>query len=109
MFEKGDAVQACGKLKKVVDFLAGADKETLRLLASFFQDDAKGPTDAKRLQKPVLVKKIYEKDMTVEVELSKTYVWEEKLEYFEEVGEDAAGVILETIPIGPLVGVKTNG
>lgn len=85
MFEKGDAVQAIGKLKKVVDFLADADKETLRILASFFDGDAKGPTDAKRFKKPLLVKKVYEKDQTVEVEVSKTFVWEDKLEYFEKV------------------------
>src|SRR3972149_3555538 len=85
MFEKGDAVRAIGKLKKVVDFLADADKETLRILASFFSDDAKGSTDAKRFKKPVLVKKVYPKDQTVEVEVSKTFVWEEKMEYFEKV------------------------
>lgn len=90
MLEKGDVVQACGKLKKVIDFLAGADKETLRLLASFFEGDAKGSSDAKSLNRPVIVKKVYPKDETVEVELTKTFVWEEKLEYFEKVEE--AGV-----------------
>ena len=90
MLEKGDVVQACGKLKKVIDFLAGADKETLRLLASFFEGDAKGSSDAKSLNGPVIVKKVYPKDETVEVELTKTFVWEEKLEYFEKVEE--AGV-----------------
>ncbi len=85
MFEKGDAVQAIGKLKKVIDFLSDADKETLRILASFFSEDAKGSTDAKRFKKPVLVRKVYSKDQTVEVEVSKTFVWEEKMEYFEKV------------------------
>jgi len=88
MFEAGDAVQARGKLKKVADFLADADKETIRILASFFEGDAKGPVDAKRFKKPLLVKKVYERDQTVEVEVSKTFIWEDKIEYFEKVVEE---------------------
>jgi hypothetical protein len=88
MVEAGDAVQAVGKLKKVVDFLSGCDKEDLRILASFFEGDAKGPIDAKRFKKPVLVKKVYEKSQTIEVEVSKTFVWEDKDIYFEKVVEE---------------------
>lgn len=85
MFQKGDVVQPCGKLKKVVDFLASADKETLRLLSSFFTGEAKGPVDAKRMQKPLVIKNIYPKDLTIEVELTKNYLWEEREEYFDKV------------------------
>jgi hypothetical protein len=49
LLTKGDVVKARGRLKTVVDFLATADKETIRILASFFEGDAKGPADAKRL------------------------------------------------------------
>ena len=83
--QKGDVVVAVGKLKKVVDFLAEADKETLRLLASFFEGDASAIADAKKLKKPVEVKNIYRNDMTVEVGVSKTAVWEEREEYFSKV------------------------
>lgn len=85
MFHKDDVVQPCGKLKKVVDFLASADKETLRLLSSFFTGEAKGPTDAKRMQKPLVIKNVYLKDLTIEVELTKNYLWEERESYFEKV------------------------
>lgn len=101
MIEKGDAVRPVGKLKKVIDFLAEADKETLRLLASFFDGEANGPSDAKRFKKPLLVKKVFERDQTVEIEVSKTFVWEEKIEYFEKVdGEDEVGVLVEVTPSG---------
>ena len=85
MIEKGDAVVTTGKLQKVVDFLADADKETLRILASFFQGDAKGATDAKRLKKPCSVVGVYPKEFVLAVELTKGYVWEEKEEYFTKV------------------------
>ena len=83
MIEKGDAVKVTGPLKKVVDFLATADKETLRLLASFFDGEAKGVTDAKKFKKTLLVSNIYKG--AVEVALSKGYVWEEKEIYFKKV------------------------
>jgi tRNA U55 pseudouridine synthase TruB len=83
--QKGDVVVAVGRLKKVVDFLASADKETIRLLISFFEGDASGPTDAKKLAKPVEVKNVYHKEMTVEVGVSKTAVWEEREEYFAKL------------------------
>ena len=78
--EKGDVVVVKGKLKDVVDFLAKADKETMRILASFFQDEAKGTTDAKRLTKPMPITNVY-KD-SIEVKISSQYVWEEKPDYF---------------------------
>ena len=79
MLKKGDRVVAIGSLKEVVDFLASADDEKLRLLKSFLS----GGTpieDAKKLGKPLKVGKIY-KD-TLEVTLSKDYVWEEHKDYF---------------------------
>jgi hypothetical protein len=89
---KGDVVKARGRLKVVVDFLATADKETIRILASFFEGEAKGPADAKRLLKPVPINKFYDQGAVVEVQLSKNYVWDEKLEYWEKVEEDPTGV-----------------
>lgn len=84
VYQKGDVVQVCGKLKKVVDFLAESDKETIRLLASFFTGEAKGSVDAKRLKKPSIVSNIYDKGLTLEVEMTKNFLWEEKAEYFEK-------------------------
>jgi len=81
MFEEGDMVVPVSKLKKVVDFLASSDKETIRILASFFEEDARGTLDAKKLKKPCRVNKVY-KD-SLEVEMQKNYVWEESQEYFE--------------------------
>lgn len=92
MLTKGDVVKARGRLKTVVDFLATADKETIRILASFFEGDAKGPADAKRLTKPVAINKFYDQGAIVEVQLSKNYVWDEKLEYWEKVEEEPTGV-----------------
>jgi hypothetical protein len=92
LLTKGDVVKARGRLKTVVDFLATADKETIRILASFFEGDAKGPADAKRLTKPVLINKFYDSGAVVEVQLSKNYVWDEKLEYWEKVEEEPTGV-----------------
>jgi len=80
MYEEGDKVVPIGRLKKVVDFLSSSDKETIRILASFFQGDAKGTVDARRLKKACRIKKVYPKHL--EVELQKNYVWEEKQEYF---------------------------
>lgn len=85
MLEKGDAVIPVGKLKKVVDFLADADKETLRILSSFFEGDAKGATDAKRLKKPCIVAGVYPKEFLIGVEITKGYIWEEKEEYWTKV------------------------
>lgn len=91
MLQKGDAVVVRGKLKKIVEFVAGLDKEELRLLASFFEDEAKGPADAKRLLKPVLITKFYDQGTEVEVQLSKNYVWSERISYWEKV-EELVGV-----------------
>lgn len=90
MIQTGDVVEVQGQLKKVVDFLATADKETLRLLSSFFQDEASGISDAKKLRKPCRVKTVYKAqgNTTIEVELSKDYLWEEKDEYFRKVDLD---------------------
>lgn len=100
MLEKGDAVRACGKLKRVVDFLEKCDKEDLRLLSSFFEGEAKGPADAKNLRRPLIVKKVYAREEVVEVELTKTFVWEEKLKYFQKVdGEEEAGVLINSGPV----------
>lgn len=85
MLKKGDVVVVCGRLKTVVDFLSNADKETLRILSSFFEDDASGPADAKKLKKPLTVKNVYSKDMTIEVQISKTALWEEREEYFNKM------------------------
>ena len=85
MLMKGDVVRVRGRLKTVVDFLAAADKETIRILSSFFEGDAKGPADAKRLTKPVHINKFYDNGAEVEVQLSKNYVWSDRLEYFQKV------------------------
>lgn len=82
---EGDMVVPCGRLETVVNFLASADKETIRLLASFFTEDARGTADAKRLKKPCLVVKVH-KD-SLEVKLSKGYIWEEKYDYFKSSKE----------------------
>ncbi len=79
-FEEGEEVVVIGRLKKVVDFLATADKETIRILASFFQGDAKGTTDAKKLSKTLKISKVYLKSL--EVVMQKGFVWEEKQDYF---------------------------
>jgi hypothetical protein len=92
LLTKGDVVRARGRLKKVAEFLSDADKETIRILASFFENDAKGPADAKRLLKPVPITKFYDQGAVVEVQLSKNYVWDEKLEYWEKVEEEPTGV-----------------
>lgn len=88
-FQKGDVVQPIGRLKKVVDFLADADKETIRLLASFFTGEAKGAADAKRLKKPCMVTNTYDGGLTTEVEMTKNFLWEERSEYFEKVENPA--------------------
>jgi hypothetical protein len=78
--EKGDTVRVVGKLKGVVDFLAAADDDTMKLLYSFLQE--KDPhADARLLQKSLSVNKVYKN--SVEVMMSKGYVFEEKKEYFE--------------------------
>jgi hypothetical protein len=104
MLTKGDAVRPRGRLKKVVDFLSDADKETIRILASFFEGEAKGVTDAKKLKKPVLINKFYDNGSVVEVQISKDYVWDEKLEYWEKVEEDMSGVGVLAPGRGPTLG-----
>lgn len=79
--EKGNVVKVAGKLKAVVDFLASADDETLKLLYSFLQE--KDPiADAKALQKPLVINKLYKN--SIEVTMGRGYVFEEKTELFEE-------------------------
>ena len=87
MIEKGDAVEIRGKFKTVVDFLSKADKETLRILASFFQGEAKGTIDAKKFNRKMLVSNLYKG--AVEVELGKNFVWEEKEVYFRKCTNDS--------------------
>ena len=83
MIEKGDVVEVTGKLKQVVDFLKTADKETLRILASFFEGEAKGTVDAKKFKGAIMVTNVYKG--AIEVALSKGYVWEDKEDYFKKV------------------------
>ena len=114
VFQKGDVVQVCGRLKKVVEFLADADKETIRLLASFFAGEAKGSVDAKRLKKPCHVTGIYDKGMSIEVEMSKNFLWEEKAEYFQKVeNPEEYYRTIETadrpIPVEPKIQIVTEG
>jgi len=78
----GDKVKPRGKFKKVIDFLASADKETLRLLASFFEEGCDPIADAGRLQKPHIVSKIYKDTLDVSLNRGEN-VWEEKICYFE--------------------------
>jgi len=86
--KKGDVVVPIGTLKDVVDFLAKADAETLRLLRSFLS--AGSPVeDAKLLTSPRKVNKVY-KD-SLEVTLSKEYVWEEGIDYFVRVPDEIEG------------------
>lgn len=82
MIKKGDLVTATGALKEVVDFLASADKEKMRLLNSLL-DSADPVADAKLLQTPKKVTKVY-KD-SIEVALSKDFLWEEKKDCWTEV------------------------
>lgn len=84
--DKETYVEPIGQLKKVVDFLASADKETIRILSSFFAGEAKGTTDAKKFQKPLKVVNVY-KD-TIEVEVNKNYLWEEKTDLFKPAKEN---------------------
>jgi len=86
--KKGDVVVPIGTLKEVVDFLAKADAETLRLLRSFLSAGAP-VEDAKLLTSPRKVSKVY-KD-TLEVSLSKEYVWEENLDYFVRAPDEIEG------------------
>ena len=83
--QKGDVVVVTGALKKVVEFLATATKEDLRILSSFFTEEARGTTDAKKLMKPLKVTNIYPKEFVVEVEISKTERWEDREEYFKKL------------------------
>jgi len=84
-FNIGDSVKPAGKFKKVVDFLAGADKETLGIFRTFFEGEDSDPiADAKRLQKAHQVVAIHRE--TIEVALQRgEYIWEEKTKYFERV------------------------
>ena len=82
---KDDVVAISGSLKKVCEFLSKATKEDLRVLSSFFVGDAKGPVDARRLLKPLHVTNVYAREGTIEVELTKNEVWEEKSEYFQKL------------------------
>ena len=84
-FQINGIVKPRGKFKKVVDFLAGADKETLRLLGTFFEGEKPDPVgDAKKLQKPKRINKVYRD--TLEVAISRgEFLWEEKQEYWEKV------------------------
>lgn len=86
--KKGDIVVPIGTLKEVVDFLSKADAETLRLLRSFLS--AGTPIeDAKLLKSPRKVNKVY-KD-SLEVSLSKDYVWEEQHIYFVRAPDETEG------------------
>lgn len=87
-FEVGDVVRPRGKFKKVIDFLAGADKESLRLLGTFFEGEKPDPIgDAKKLQKPKKVNKVYRD--TLEVAIARgEFVWEEKMDLWEKVKEE---------------------
>lgn len=87
-YKKGDLVTAAGPLKEVVDFLASADPERLRLLRSFLSGGTP-VEDAKLLRSPRKVSKVY-KD-TLEVTASKGYVWEEKTVYFERASDGTEG------------------
>ena len=80
--KKGDLVVPTGVLKEVVDFLASAEGEKLRLLKAFLDGD-EPVKDAKYLLASRKVNKIY-KD-SLEVTFSKDYVWEERKEYWIEV------------------------
>lgn len=80
--KKGDLVTTAGALKEVVDFLASADGEKLRLLRTFL-DGGTPVEDAKLLQTPRQVGKVYTE--TLEVTITKVYVWEEKKIYWTEV------------------------
>jgi len=91
MLQKGDVVRARGKLKKIADFVASLDKEDLRILASFFEGDAKGPADAKKLKKPLVINNFYNAGAEIEVRLSKEDLWSDKLEYWEKVEGDEEG------------------
>src|ERR1035437_1960935 len=77
--KKGDLVVPTGVLKEVVDFLASAEGEKLRLLKAFLDGD-EPVKDAKYLLASRKVNKIY-KD-SLEVTFSKDYVWEERKEYW---------------------------
>lgn len=91
-FRSGDPVTPKGKLKKVVDFLATADKETLRILSSFFDgEDADAIADAKKLQKTRPVTNVYKDTLEVSL-LRNEYFFEEKKEYWEKDGGESAEV-----------------
>lgn len=87
-FKKGDVVVTAGALKEVVDFLDKADAETLRVLRTFLQGGTP-VEDAKLLTVPRKVNKVY-KD-TLEVSLSKVYVWEESIDYFVRAPDETEG------------------
>ena len=81
-FVEGMKVKPRGKFKRVVDFLASADKEMLRILSSFFEVGCDPITDAKRLQKPHVVTKIYKDTLDISINRGEE-TWEERKDYFE--------------------------